>query len=119
MSVKPYNENDPPELPPVTTDNGIARQFTSSQLEAMMEKLQSTEKEIRQDRNVRYGTKNDCLGNVATFGHKGAIINMFECAMRLKNMFDQENPDNADMLNAIQDIRNYAAYIWIIKNRNM
>lgn len=80
--------------------------------------MQAEEELIRIDRGKRYGGAEDTLLNVATFGADGAIINMFECAMRLKNMFGQPKHIE-DLQNAVQDIRNYAAYIEILALREI
>ena len=91
--------------------------MTPEQLEHWMDALQEEEKEIRIDRGKRYGTPKDTLANVAEFGSDGAIISMWECAMRIRNMFGKpKDPD--DLKNAVQDLRNYAADVFIIEMRD-
>ena len=90
--------------------------YSIEELNEWFDKLQGEEKEIRIDRGRRYGSKEDTLANVAEFGADGAIINMWECAMRIRNMFGKPK-DLADLKNAVQDLRNYSAYILNLAER--
>ena len=90
--------------------------MTPEQLEGRMELLQSEEKDIRIDRGRRYGSEKDTLANIAEFGADGAIVSFWECAMRVRNTFGK--PKNyEDLKNAVQDGRNYLAYILILLER--
>lgn len=90
--------------------------YTIQQLNEFMDKLQAEEKDIRIDRGLRYGTDKDTLANVAEFGSDGAIVSMWECVMRIRNMFGK--PKNIkDLTNAVQDLRNFAAYILCLETR--
>lgn len=91
--------------------------FTIDDLEIWMESLQKEEKEIRADRGNRYGGKIDTLENIATFGSDGAIVHMTECYNRIRNMFGKSK-DKEDLKNAVQDLRNYAAYVFILELRD-
>ena len=92
--------------------------FTSEDLEVWMEALQKEEKEIRQDRGKRYGNEKDTLANVAEFGPDGVISGGFwECVMRIRNMYGKQK-DKEDLKNAIQDLRNFTAYIFILEYRD-
>ena len=91
--------------------------MTPEQLEHWMDALQEEEKEIRIDRGKRYGNEGDTLANIAEFGSDGAIVQMWECVMRIRNMFGKPK-DSEDLKNAVQDLRNYAAYIFILEMRD-
>jgi len=92
--------------------------FSIDDLEVWMDALQKEEKEIRADRGRRYGSQEDTLANVAEFGPDGVISGGFwECVMRIKNMYGK--PKNmADLKNAVQDLRNFTAYIFILSERS-
>jgi len=92
--------------------------YSINQLQQDMSDIEAVEFGIRDDRGRRYGDKEDTLANVATFGSDGAIINMWECAMRIKNMFGKPKSIE-DLENAVHDIRNYAAYVLILEKRNL
>ena len=90
--------------------------YTITDLESFMAIIQAEEKAIRADRGKRYGTKEDTLANVAEFGSDGAIVSMWECVMRIRNMFGK--PKNIkDLANAVQDLRNFAAYALCLELR--
>jgi len=90
--------------------------YTAEDLEKDIETLETERKEIRLDRGKRYGSKEDVLFNISTFGSDGAIISFWECAMRIKNMFGKEkNLD--DLRNAVLDGCNYLQYIYILEER--
>ena len=90
--------------------------YSIDDLNRFMDSIQAEEKKIRIDRGLRYGGKEDTLENVATFGSDGAIVSFWECAMRIKNMFGK--PKNIkDLTNAVQDLRNFAAYILCLETR--
>ena len=91
--------------------------MTPVQLEHWMDALQKEEKEIRIDRGKRYGTPEDTLGNIARFGADGAIVHLSECFNRIANTFGKPK-DPEDLKNAVQDLRNYAAYIFILEMRD-
>ena len=99
--------------------------MTPKDLELKMEELQAEESIIRRDRGRRYGTKEDCLANVAEFGPDGATINMWECFSRISNKANRVRKmfglpkDLPDLKNAVQDLRNYAAYILILAEREV
>ena len=91
--------------------------YTIDQLNETMDIFQAEEKEIRIDRGKRYGTGEDTLANVAEFGPDGVISGGFqECVMRIKNSYLKPK-DKADLKNAVQDLRNFAAYIYILEIR--
>jgi len=90
--------------------------YTIDDLNRFMDYIQDKEKEIRIDRGLRYGGKEDTLENVATFGSDGAIISFWECAMRIKNMFGRDK-DIDDLSNAVMDARNFLAYILCLETR--
>ena len=90
--------------------------YTIDDLEQDMEEIQRCEQVIREDRGARYGTKQDTLGNISTFGADGAIVHANECFCRIKNMFG-EAKDIEDLENAVMDGRNYLAYILILARR--
>lgn len=92
--------------------------YTIANLENAMYLLQAEEMTIRQDRGIRYGTPEDTLGNIARFGSDGAIVHLSECFNRIANMFGKsKNID--DLKNAVQDLRNYAAYVLILETREI
>ena len=90
--------------------------MTPEQLEEWMDALQEEEKEIRIDRGKRYGTPEDTLGNIARFGSDGAIVHLSECFNRIANMYAKPK-DKDDLKNAVQDLRNYASYVFILAFR--
>ena len=90
--------------------------YTITDLESFMAIIQAEEKAIRADRGKRYGTKEDTLANVAEFGSDGAIVSMWECVMRIRNMFGKPK-DIKDLANAVQDLRNFAAYALCLETR--
>ena len=83
--------------------------YTIDQLNKWMDKLQDSEEEIRIDRGKRYGSPDDTLANVREFGSDGCIVSMWECMMRIRRNFCKPK-DVADSRNAVQDLRNFAAY---------
>lgn len=90
--------------------------YTIEELNEWMDDLQYAEKEIRIDRGKRYGSANDTLGNISTFGPDGAIIHANECYCRIKNMFGKEK-NYEDLRDAVMDARNYLAYILNLEER--
>jgi hypothetical protein len=91
--------------------------YTPEQREVDCKALDVLDSAIREDRGKRYGTKEDTLANVAAFGWRGAVISLYECAMRLRNAFYATEPNVDDIKNACQDARNYARYIEILLKR--
>jgi len=94
--------------------------------------------EIRADRGKRYGSKDDVLGNVSTFGIMGAIVSATECGYRIRNKgmilmdiinrvtggqdvkgwTEQEQKDfYGDLDNACDDNVNYTGFIQVLKDR--
>ena len=95
--------------------------YSIDDLERDWAKREEILKAIRKDRGKKYGSPEDTLGNVASFGWIGAVINHYECASRLKNivnkLLDGEDIDMADVLNASRDAGNYAGFIEILIKR--
>ena len=92
--------------------------YTIDQLNEFMCALQAEEEAIRTDRGLRYGAPDDTLSNVAEFGADGAIVSFWECARRIRNMYGKEK-DLKDLANAVQDGRNYLAYILCLETREL
>ena len=92
--------------------------YTADELDVFMIELQSEERGIREDRGKRYGSPEDVLSNVAEFGADGAIVSFWECARRIRNMYGKEK-DLKDLANAVQDGRNYLAYILCLETREL
>ena len=93
--------------------------YSIDQLNEFMDKLQDEEMDIRVDRGQRYGNDTDTLDNVATFGADGVISGGFwECVSRIKNMYGKPK-DLSDLKNAVQDLRNFAAYILCLETREL
>ena len=110
--------------------------YSIDDLNKFMDYIQDKEKEIRIDRGLRYGGKEDTLENVATFGADGCIIAMWECFMRAKNSdidpilkimleallvdikdsFGKEK-NIEDIANWVMDARNFLAYILCLETR--
>ena len=117
---------------------GEIMKYTIEELNSWMDELQAEEKEIRIDRGKRYGTDEDTLGNVSEFGADGAIVSMWECHRRIMNNSGIPDPilrdldsfarpirqafnkkkNLPDIKNAVQDLRNYAAYILNLAERD-
>ena len=81
-----------------------------------MKWLQTLECDIRIDRGKRYGNAEDTLANVRRGGWMGCILSANECMERLWTMYDNKmnhgiDPDPDDLLNAVNDLRNFAGYI--------
>ena len=93
--------------------------YTIDDLERDVAKREIKLSEIRRDRGKRYGSAEDTLANVAMFGWRGAIINVFECAMRLRNAFCARAPNIEDIRDASRDIANYGHYVEILLDREI
>ena len=93
--------------------------YTAEQREIDCKKLDELDAAIREDRGRRYGTKDNTLANAAAFGWRGSIINLYECAMRLRNAFYATELNVDDIKNACQDARNYARYVEILLEKGI